>query len=200
MPARPRLRQDFGSLLISTADTTRAVSNPHPIKLLLFDCSATKLCPNGTTLSSRNCKIVLAWFLSTLFVTFGMATWPALDGGRPAESPVLLLPVAIKKKEGSNSYYIVSTGNFQTNLVLLNVLEDQFKLKLHPENLLPRFAGDEDKGTSLDIKGLCENIQRGMADARGFEIGLRVILGSFPFQKMAMENLLIPLLSRPVCA
>jgi len=30
--------------------------------------------------------------LSTLFVTFGMATWPALDGGRPAESPVLLLP------------------------------------------------------------------------------------------------------------
>ena len=28
--------------------------------------------------------------LSTLFVTFGMATWPALDGGRPAEAPVLL--------------------------------------------------------------------------------------------------------------
>jgi hypothetical protein len=32
--------------------------------LLPFGCSATKLCPNGTTLSSRNCKIVLAWFLS----------------------------------------------------------------------------------------------------------------------------------------
>lgn len=124
--------------------------------------------------------------LSTLFVTFGMATWPALDGGRPAESPVLLLPVAISKKEGSNSYYIASTGNFQLNLVLLNVLEDQFKLKLHPENLLAKFAGDEDKGTILDIKGLCENIQRGMADARGFEIGLRVILGNFAFQKMAM--------------
>jgi hypothetical protein len=124
--------------------------------------------------------------LSTLFVTFGMATWPALDGGRSAESPVLLLPVAISKKEGSNSYYIASTGNFQLNLVLLNVLEDQFKLKLHQENLLAKFAGDEDKGTILDIKGLCENIQRGMADARGFEIGLRVILGNFAFQKMAM--------------
>ena len=35
--------------------------------------------------------------LSTLFVTFGMATWPSLDGGRPAESPVLLLPVAISR-------------------------------------------------------------------------------------------------------
>jgi hypothetical protein len=39
------------------------VSNPHPIKLLPFDCCATKLCPNGTTLSSRNCKLVFAWFL-----------------------------------------------------------------------------------------------------------------------------------------
>jgi Protein of unknown function (DUF4011) len=60
--------------------------------------------------------------LSTLFVTFGMATWPSLDGGRPAESPVLLLPVAISKKEGSNPYYLASTGAFQLNLVLLHVL------------------------------------------------------------------------------
>jgi hypothetical protein len=124
--------------------------------------------------------------LSTLFVTFGIATWPALDGGRPAESAVLLLPVAISKKEGSNSYYLASTGNFQLNLVLLHVLEDQFKLKLHPEELLAEFAGDEDEGSVLDIKGLCEKIQRRMADARGFEIGLRVILGNFAFQKMAM--------------
>jgi len=51
--------------------------------------------------------------LSTLFVTFGMATWPVLDGGRPAESPLLLLPVTISKKEGSNSYYLASAGNFQ---------------------------------------------------------------------------------------
>jgi hypothetical protein len=78
--------------------------------------------------------------------------------GRPAESPVLLLPVAISKKEGSNSYFLASTGNFQLNLVLLHVLEDQFNLKLHPENLLAEFAGDEDEGTILDTKGLCENI------------------------------------------
>jgi hypothetical protein len=55
--------------------------------------------------------------LSTLFVTFGMATWPALDGGRPAEAPVLLMPVAISKKEGSNSYYLSAAGSFQLNLV-----------------------------------------------------------------------------------
>ena len=124
--------------------------------------------------------------LSTLFVTFGIATWPALDAGRPAEAPVLLLPVAISKKEGSNSYYLVATGSFQLNLVLLHVLEDQFKLKLQPEELPAEFAGDEDENTVLDIKGLCGKMQRSMADAKGFEIGLRVILGNFAFQKMAM--------------
>lgn len=124
--------------------------------------------------------------LSTLFVTFGMATWPALDGGRPAESPVLLLPVALTKREGSNSYYLASTGAFQLNLVFLHVLEDQFKLKLHPEELLAEFAGDEDEGTVLDIKGLAGKIKNSMAQVRGFEIELRVILGNFTFQKMAM--------------
>ena len=93
--------------------------------------------------------------LSTLFVTFGMATWPALDGGRPAEAPVLLLPVVISMKEGSNSYYLSAAGTFQLNLVLLHVLEDQFKLKLQPEELLAEFAGEEEEGTVLDIKGLC---------------------------------------------
>ena len=95
--------------------------------------------------------------LSTLFVTFGMATWPALDGGRPAEAPVLLLPVVISKREGSNSYYLAAAGNFQLNLVLLHVLEDQFKLKLQPKEFLAEFAGEEEEGTVLDIKPLRED-------------------------------------------
>ena len=48
-----------------------------------------------------------------------MATWPAIDGGRPAEAPVLLLPVALSRREGSNSYHLAATGGFQINLVLL---------------------------------------------------------------------------------
>jgi Protein of unknown function (DUF4011) len=119
--------------------------------------------------------------LNTLFVTFGMATWPAVDSGRPAESPILLLPVAISKKEGSNSYYVSATGAFQLNLVLLHVLEDEFKVKLHPEELLAEFAGDEEEGTVLNIMGLCTKIQGMMAETKGFEVGLRVILGNFAF-------------------
>jgi hypothetical protein len=70
--------------------------------------------------------------------------------------------------------------------VLLNVLEDQFKLKLQPKEFLAEFVGEEEEGTVLDIKGLCGKIQRLMADTKGFEIRLRVVLGNFAFQKMAM--------------
>ncbi|HEX3820307.1 MAG TPA: AAA domain-containing protein [Candidatus Sulfotelmatobacter sp.] len=124
--------------------------------------------------------------LSTLFATFGVATWPSLDGGRPAEAPVLMLPVAISKKEGSESYNLAATGSFQLNLVLLHVLEEQFKLKLHPEELLTEFAGDEEEGTVLDIKGLCGKIVNSMREVKDFEINLTVLLGNFAFQKMAM--------------
>ena len=124
--------------------------------------------------------------LSTLFLSFRMATWPALDGGRPPEAPALLLPVSIAKKEGSDSYYLAAAGPFQINLVLLHVLQEQFRVSLQPDELLAKYFGDTDAGTVADIGGLCKEIQREMSETIGFEIGLRVILGNFAFQKMAM--------------
>lgn len=124
--------------------------------------------------------------LSTLFLTFGMATWPATDSGRPSEAPVLMLPVGLSKREGSNSYHLTTTGTFQLNLVLLHVMQDEFKVTLQSEDLLAEFAGDVDGTTVFDVKGLCDEIQKRMAETKGFEIGLRVILGNFAFQKMAM--------------
>src|SRR5438046_7576561 len=60
MPVPPKPKPDCGSLPISTADTILAASNLCPIKLPHFDCSAMKLCPNGTTPSSLNCELVFA--------------------------------------------------------------------------------------------------------------------------------------------
>jgi hypothetical protein len=50
-----------------------------------------------------------------------------------------------------NFYYLSAAGSFQLNLVLLHVLEDQFKVKLQPEELLAEFVGEEEGGTVLDI-------------------------------------------------
>jgi hypothetical protein len=36
--------------------------------------------------------------LKTLFIACGFATWTAADGGRPAESPVILAPVNMQKR------------------------------------------------------------------------------------------------------
>jgi Protein of unknown function (DUF4011) len=124
--------------------------------------------------------------LSTLFVIFGMATWPATDAGRPAEAPVLLLPVALSKREGTNSYHLAATGGFQINLVLLHALQEQFRVALQPDELLAQFAGDADRDAVFDVNGLCDEIRCRMVEWRGFEIGLRVLLGNFAFQKMAM--------------
>ena len=147
-----------------TLELTAASSERLRDLLLGESVSAAKLLPNLEDdlpakilrdISRRALENSEEKGLSPLFVTFGMATWPAPDGGRPAEAPVLLLPVAISKKEGSNSYYLSAAGSFQLNLVLLHVLEDQFKVKLQPEELLAEFAGEEEEGTVLDIKGLC---------------------------------------------
>jgi len=66
------------------------------------------------------------------------------------------------------------------------VLQEQFSVILQPEELLTAFSGDGEEGTVLNIGGLCQEIQQHLAEARGFEINLKVILGNFAFQKMAM--------------
>jgi very-short-patch-repair endonuclease len=124
--------------------------------------------------------------LDTLYLTFGIATWPALDGGRPAEAPVLLLPVGLSKREGTNSYHLSVAGSFQLNLVLLHVLHDQFRLSLQTDELLSQFAGNGEDDTVFNVGGLCRELKSHMAEVQGFNIDLRVILGNFAFQKLAM--------------
>ena len=179
-----------GTLDLSLAPAERLrellVGETVPASKLLPDLEDDALNKSLRDISRRALENLEEKGLSTLFLTFGMATWPALDSGRPTEASVLLLPVGLSKREGSNSYHLSSTGSFQLNLVLLHVLQDQFKVTLQPDELLAEFAGDADEGTVCDVKGLCGEIQRRMAETKGFEIGLRVILGNFAFQKMAM--------------
>jgi hypothetical protein len=60
-------------------------------------------------------------------------------GGRLPSAPP---PVALNKKEGTNSYHLAATGPFQLNLVLLHVLRELFRINLEQEELLAQFAGD----------------------------------------------------------
>ena len=121
--------------------------------------------------------------LHTLFVALGMATWPAEDGGRPAQAPVLLFPVALAKQGQSPS--LTLSGTPQVNLVLTHVLNTQFGIELTQEEILSHLAGN-DSSELLEVDRVYEELRTRVADVPGFEVRPSAVLGNFAFQKLAM--------------
>ena len=122
--------------------------------------------------------------LRTLFVALGRATWTASDGGKPADAAVLLLPVALEMK-GSRSCFIKRSGVVQINLVLLDVLDTQFGVRVASENLIPQLVGDDER-EPFDPSPLYAELSKQAADVPGFEVKPTARLGNFAFHKMAM--------------
>jgi very-short-patch-repair endonuclease len=124
--------------------------------------------------------------LDTLYLTLGMATWAPTDDGRPPESPVLLVPVAIETpgREG-RTVSIKRSGDVQANLVLLHTLETSYGCHLSPEFLLGGEAGEDDDA-SVNPEAAYGRLVAAASRVEGFAINPRVVLGNFSFQKMAM--------------
>ena len=124
--------------------------------------------------------------LQTLFVAMGKATWPATDGGRPTEAPILLVPASLETKgHGSQNFYLKRSGTVQANLVLLHVFENQFGAKLSADELLTKLLGD-DEGEPFVISPVYTEIRQKCGAVLGLEIKDFTALGNFAFQKMAM--------------
>lgn len=157
--------------------------------------SVNKLLPNGRDQSVTDALRDIARRaltnaeekgLQTLFISLGMATWPASDGGRPTESPILLVPVALKTRSGSQSFTLARAGNVQVNLVLLHVLETQYGVKIEPEEVIQRLQGD-DEGEAFNPDPVYQDVLRRASDlVPGFDVKASTMLGNFAFQKMAM--------------
>ncbi len=122
--------------------------------------------------------------IETLFLALGIAKWPAGDGGRPYEAPVLLAPVEIEVRgRESNTAILKRSGEIQVNLVLLHVLESGFGCALDVEGLLGT-GGSEDE--AFDPEPVFKRLKAACASIDNFEIVPRAILSNFSFQKMAM--------------
>ncbi|HWI62988.1 MAG TPA: AAA domain-containing protein [Symbiobacteriaceae bacterium] len=124
--------------------------------------------------------------LETLFLAVGMATWDALDGGRPAEAAVILLPVALEFKGLSGQATLRRVGEPAANLVLLHVLEVEYGVTLDPEALLATDPQADTAEETFDPEPVFYRLQAACARMRGFAIKKRVVLGNFSFQKLAM--------------
>lgn len=150
--------------------------------------------------------------LETLFIAMGMATWPASDGGRDPEAPVLLAPVSLASKgQGTQSFQLQGAGPMQVNPVLLHFLETEFNITLQPEDLLSHLSGSSEgealdpqpllaapalegpvrgpgSGEAFDPQPLFTELERLAGDVEGFGVKGCTVLGNFAFQKMAMVN------------
>lgn len=122
--------------------------------------------------------------LQTLYVALGVATWTATDGGRAAESPILLRPVTLTTT-GSESFSISAVGEVQANLVLVHFLDTQFGVHVDAEELLEQISSDDENNT-FDPAGAYTALCELGREIPGFEVKPSFILGNFAFQKMAM--------------
>jgi very-short-patch-repair endonuclease len=124
--------------------------------------------------------------LETLFVALGSATWPATDGGRPYEAPVLLIPVRIESQGRDGRVLgLRPTGDVQVNDVLLHELYTGFGYDISRDALLS--PQDDDEDAPLIYLDAFQSLKASV-DLPEFAVLPRAVLGNFSYQKMAMVN------------
>jgi very-short-patch-repair endonuclease len=126
--------------------------------------------------------------LDTLFVGLGIASWTQQDGGRPTESPVLLVPLrASTKGIERQNVALQRTGDVLVNQVLAFALKSQHGVDLKLDEVI-RAVRDDDEGEDFDLEPAFEVVRRAACEVPGFSIAPRSVLGNFAFQKMAIVN------------
>ena len=126
--------------------------------------------------------------IETLHLAMGMATWPASDGGRPYDAPVLLLPARIEARgRAGDDLRLAVAGEPQVNPVLLYVLEENYAIRINASAVLSECGGEDESGQwRIDPEGVFARIERAATTIPGFKVTRRVILANFQFAKMAM--------------
>ncbi|MEM4729028.1 MAG: AAA domain-containing protein [Thermoplasmata archaeon] len=122
--------------------------------------------------------------LETLFLAFGMASWNAVNGGRPPAAPVLLMPVSVSYR-GSDprNATIKRVGDLRLNPALVQVLRSDFGCRVDEEALLPDL---ENGGEQTDISAIFGELRAIAREVPGFSIADTLVVGNFAFQRMAM--------------
>ncbi len=126
--------------------------------------------------------------IETLHLAMGMATWPASDGGRPYDAPVLLLPARIEARgQAGDDLRLAVAGEPQVNPVLLYVLDENYAVRIDASRVLSECDGEDESGQwRIDPEKVFERIERAATSVPSFRIARRVVLANFQFAKMAM--------------
>src|SRR5579883_775424 len=126
--------------------------------------------------------------IETLHLAMGMATWPASDGGRPYDAPVLLLPAHIEARgRAGDDLRLAVAGEPRVNPVLLYVLEENYAIRIDAPAVLSECGGEDESGQwRIAPEKVFKRIEHAATSVPGFRITRRVILANFQFAKIAM--------------
>ncbi len=126
--------------------------------------------------------------IETLHLAMGMATWPASDGGRPYDAPVLLLPARIEARgRVGDGLRLAVAVEPQLNPVLVYVLDENYEIRIDASKVLSECGGEDESGQwRIDPEKVFEHIERAAATVPSFKVTRRVVLANFQFAKMAM--------------
>jgi very-short-patch-repair endonuclease len=166
------------------ADLLRGVN--VQVRRLLPAEDVARLTANVTEIHKRAVANLEERGLETLFLGLGLASWTQQDGGRPAEAPVLLVPLrASTKGIDRQNVALQRTGDVQVNPVLAFALKAQHNVELGLDEVIRAVQGD-DEGESFDLEPAFGLLRAAARDVPAFSIATRYVLGNFAFQKMAI--------------
>lgn len=121
---------------------------------------------------------------NSLFLVLGVLRWyESSKSVKPRFAPILLLPVDIIRRGGSNRY-VIRTRDEETmlNITLVELLKQQFNLELPGLEPLPK---DEN---GVDIKRVFATIRACIRERKRWNVVEESMLGLFSFNKFVMWN------------
>ncbi|MCS6775374.1 MAG: AAA domain-containing protein [Chloroherpetonaceae bacterium] len=127
--------------------------------------------------------------LETLYLAVGMAQWPAVDGGRDYQAPVLLLPARIETRgRAGGDMQLSLTEERQLNPVLLYALEDNYGIVLREEEVSGQWDVEGSEGRAgFWLEEVFRAVERAAAGVPGFRVQRdRAVLANFHFKKITM--------------
>jgi very-short-patch-repair endonuclease len=118
---------------------------------------------------------------NTLFLALGFLKWQQKDGTRDCLAPVLLIPVALRRKSVMEGFSLVlHEDEPRFNPTLLELLQQDFRIDPALEKELPR------NESGLDVARIFRILRTHIRELRGWEVVERAVLGTFSFTKYLM--------------
>jgi very-short-patch-repair endonuclease len=131
--------------------------------------------------------------LATLFLAWGMATWNDQRTARVPAAPVLLVPARLAPRGAAEEDFdLALVAEESVNPTLLYKLAVQFDCRIADDDLLDLLdnGGQPPDATRLgqvpDATRLFDRLTKLAADAPGFRVDDRVVLGNFSYAKLPM--------------